>query len=184
MHATTIPADRVDAFARAATAAGSEVHRVGTIAEAGALARDLAAGAPILVTPEVADDAVLRAALGDDVLVTAVAADAADRPLAVERVVLGVAETGSVLVREADRASRLASMLARTLVQVVEAGDLVDGLDDAGAWLAAHAHEGYAALVTGPSRTADIERVLTVGVQGPARLILVIVEPSIGDAGR
>ncbi|MDQ3045411.1 MAG: lactate utilization protein, partial [Chloroflexota bacterium] len=30
-------------------------------------------------------------------------------------------------------------------------------------------------LVTGPSRTADIERVLTVGVQGPGRVIACFV---------
>ena len=30
---------------------------------------------------------------------------------------------------------------------------------------------GYTSLVTGPSRTADIEMSLTVGVQGPERVI-------------
>ena len=34
----------------------------------------------------------------------------------------------------------------------------------------------YATLVTGPSRTADIERVLTVGVQGPARIAVLFVD--------
>ena len=31
-------------------------------------------------------------------------------------------------------------------------------------------------LVTGPSRTADIERVLTVGVQGPARVAVLFLD--------
>jgi L-lactate dehydrogenase complex protein LldG len=34
----------------------------------------------------------------------------------------------------------------------------------------------YLAFITGPSRTADIERVLTIGVHGPARLIIILVD--------
>ena len=35
---------------------------------------------------------------------------------------------------------------------------------------------GYLSFITGPSRTADIERVLTIGVHGPERLIIVFVD--------
>lgn len=35
---------------------------------------------------------------------------------------------------------------------------------------------GYVSMITGPSRTADIERVLTIGVHGPERLIIVFVD--------
>ncbi len=35
---------------------------------------------------------------------------------------------------------------------------------------------GYIAMITGPSRTADIERVLTIGVHGPSRLIIVFCD--------
>ncbi len=35
---------------------------------------------------------------------------------------------------------------------------------------------GYIAMITGPSRTADIERVLTIGVHGPERLIIIFVD--------
>jgi L-lactate dehydrogenase complex protein LldG len=35
---------------------------------------------------------------------------------------------------------------------------------------------GFLTLVTGPSRTADIERVLTVGVQGPGKIMTLFVD--------
>ncbi len=35
---------------------------------------------------------------------------------------------------------------------------------------------GYLSLITGPSRTADIERVLTIGVHGPERLIIIFID--------
>jgi L-lactate dehydrogenase complex protein LldG len=34
----------------------------------------------------------------------------------------------------------------------------------------------YLSMITGPSRTADIERVLTIGVHGPERLVILVVE--------
>jgi L-lactate dehydrogenase complex protein LldG len=34
----------------------------------------------------------------------------------------------------------------------------------------------FATLLTGPSRTADIERVLTVGVQGPGKVMTLFVD--------
>ena len=40
---------------------------------------------------------------------------------------------------------------------------------------------GYIALITGPSRTADIERVLTIGVHGPERLVIVFVDGLEGE---
>ena len=43
-------------------------------------------------------------------------------------------------------------------------------------WLARQPRAAaYATFVTGPSRTADIERSLTIGVQGPSRLTAAIV---------
>ena len=38
----------------------------------------------------------------------------------------------------------------------------------------------YVAYVTGPSRTADIERVLTIGVHGPKELFILLV-PGLSD---
>ena len=49
-------------------------------------------------------------------------------------------------------------------------------LDQAFAWIGRQsAGGGYVTTVTGPSRTADIERSLTIGVQGPSRLIVALL---------
>ena len=95
----------------------------------------------------------------------------ADRPVGLTQAALGVAETGSLLLIEPDPLDRCISLLTRHLVVALREDDIVPTLDDAFAWLAAQPRAAaYATFVTGPSRTADIERSLTIGVQGPARL--------------
>ena len=51
------------------------------------------------------------------------------------------------------------------------------GLNEAAALLRELERAGhrYVSLVTGPSRTADIERVLTIGVQGPKALHIIVL---------
>lgn len=100
----------------------------------------------------------------------------ADAPVGVSLGTLAVAETGSVLLVEPTLAERSVSMLCRCSVQLVPRDSLVPSLDDVAAWLSAHAsHAPYATLHTGPSRTADIERSLTIGVQGPREVVVVVV---------
>jgi L-lactate dehydrogenase complex protein LldG len=102
-----------------------------------------------------------------------------DAPFGVSLGRLAVAETGSVLLAEATLADRAIGMLVVAHLVVCPTGALVPSLDEAAPVLRAVAAQpggGYATLVTGPSRTADIERVLTVGVQGPARLDVLFVD--------
>jgi L-lactate dehydrogenase complex protein LldG len=63
---------------------------------------------------------------------------------------------------------------------LVRAGTLFSMLEDAGKLLQQLTKTGpdqrhYISLVTGPSRTADIERTLTIGVQGPKALCVIVV---------
>jgi L-lactate dehydrogenase complex protein LldG len=90
----------------------------------------------------------------------------------------GVAETGSVLLADDSLAARLLGMLADICVVILPAGSIVRDLDAAGELIAELDRQGhrYLSMVTGPSRTADIERVLTIGVQGPRVLQIVVLQ--------
>ena len=96
----------------------------------------------------------------------------------VSRALLGVAETGSVLLAPASRRERLVSLLPPQHVVVLDAATLLASLDDALLTMRSVLAAGtpYVSLVTGPSRTADIERVITVGAHGPRRLHVLVVE--------
>jgi L-lactate dehydrogenase complex protein LldG len=89
-----------------------------------------------------------------------------------------IAETGSVVLVERELADRAVGLVTESHIVICRLDDLAPSLDDAATTLAQAGtdHGSYATLVTGPSRTADIERQLTVGVQGPARLHVIVVE--------
>lgn len=94
----------------------------------------------------------------------------------------GLADTGTV-VQDATRVElRLVSTLPEIHVALVRTATILPGLEA----LLPHldpARSPYLAFVTGPSRTADIERVLTIGVHGPVRLVILCIdEPTAGAA--
>jgi L-lactate utilization protein LutC len=105
--------------------------------------------------------------------------EARDVPLGVSLAKLAVAETGSVLLAEETLAARSVGLLSLANVVICRTGDLVETLEEAAAALkeiAIRPGGGCATLVTGPSRTADIELSLTIGVQGPARVFVLFVD--------
>ncbi len=107
-------------------------------------------------------------------------ASVADAPAGLSGAELAIAETGSVLLAENALKARVVGMLTLTHFVLVSEGKLVPMLDDAAAILQQLTRAGsdqrhYMSFVTGPSRTADIERTLTIGVQGPKVLCVIIV---------
>ncbi|MBX5451299.1 LutC/YkgG family protein [Thermogemmatispora sp.] len=111
----------------------------------------------------------------------------ADAPAGLSSAVLAIAETGSVVLADNSLAARIVGMLTLTHFVLVSAEQLVPLLDEAATLLQTLTRPGpqqqhYISLVTGPSRTADIERTLTIGVQGPRALhVIVVATPSTGD---
>jgi L-lactate dehydrogenase complex protein LldG len=90
----------------------------------------------------------------------------------------GIAETGTLVIDSSSEAVRLATMVSEVHVAVLPKSRIRP---------TAFALEGelrslmnnvpnYAAFITGASRTADIERVLALGVHGPLELHILILE--------
>jgi L-lactate dehydrogenase complex protein LldG len=88
-----------------------------------------------------------------------------------------IAETGTVVVDSCNENKRLASCLAEKLLAVVPLSKLVSTLNDVADFIEERTTDmgGYVAFITGASRTADIERVLTVGVHGPKEMTVYIL---------
>ena len=88
----------------------------------------------------------------------------------------GVGETGSICVDNYAYEARIVSMLPLINIIFMPKNYIVNNMQDAFDVLAKVFWKGYSGFVTGPSRTSDIERVLTLGVHGPSRVILFAIE--------
>jgi L-lactate dehydrogenase complex protein LldG len=92
-----------------------------------------------------------------------------------------VAETGTLMLPSAAERPTTLNLLADTAIVVLRAGRVVGAYEEAWDLLRAE-HQGMprnVMLVTGPSRSADIEQALELGAHGPRRLHVVLVD----DAG-
>jgi len=85
-----------------------------------------------------------------------------------------VAETGSVVLRHPQGVSRLASLLPPVHIALARADQVVETLDEVMVLLQGDPGS-YLTLISGPSRTGDIEQTIIVGVHGPKRVYLVLV---------
>lgn len=173
---------RLDRFRAHVEPLGATVTRVATSAEAAAFIADVAADidAPeVIVANELIAAAPMLAAAGQSWTAAGAVSETRDRPLGASLATLAIAETGSVMLAEHTLEDRAVGQLTRTHITVVRSTDLVPSLVEATAAMrevALRPGGGYGSFVTGPSRTADIEMSLTVGVQGPARVYIIFVD--------
>ncbi len=105
-------------------------------------------------------------------------AEVRDQPLGLAIAEATIAETGSCILAEPRVESRSVTLMTETLVVVCDSAMLLPSLDEAAGVLRSISTAGtsYATFITGPSRTADIERQLTVGVQGPGEFHVVFID--------
>jgi L-lactate dehydrogenase complex protein LldG len=88
----------------------------------------------------------------------------------------GIAETGGLILWPSEQEPRLLSLVPPVHIALLDASRIHDSL-----WHAIRA-EGWAdrmppnaLLISGPSKTADIEQTLAYGVHGPKRLVVVVI---------
>jgi L-lactate dehydrogenase complex protein LldG len=90
-----------------------------------------------------------------------------------------IARTGSIMMSSAQQSGRTVSVYAPVHICIAYTDQLVYDIKDA----LLRVKEKYAAklpslitLATGPSRTADIEKTLVVGVHGPKEVFCFLIE--------
>lgn len=95
-----------------------------------------------------------------------------------------MADTGTVVLESTDEEVRLATTLPELHFVIVDPDKILpDNLAAAVPMTAMHngTEPCFVAYITGPSRTADIERVLTIGCHGPRELHILMVESVSSD---
>jgi L-lactate dehydrogenase complex protein LldG len=103
---------------------------------------------------------------------------AAQTKVGISQAQFAVADTGSLVLDQSAPEQRLVSSLPSIHIALLATGNI---LPDKPALFARMnpSHSRYIAFITGPSRTADIERVLTIGVHGPSRFVIIAVDEEL-----
>lgn len=101
-------------------------------------------------------------------------------PVCIAGVDAAIAESATLVVHSGEGRARMASLLAPVFIAVVRRAQFVRGLGEAIERIKQNCgdvfHDASAlTLITGPSRTADIELTLTLGVHGPREVHVVII---------
>ncbi len=100
----------------------------------------------------------------------------ADDAIGVTGVFCAIAETGTLVLASGPDTPASVSLLPETHIAVVSHAVIVPAMEDAWDRLRAVGTMPRAVnLVSGPSRTADIEQTVTLGAHGPARVHIIVL---------
>lgn len=106
----------------------------------------------------------------------AIAEHAPTADLGISTAEFAVGETGSVCVDAYSYEARVVGMLPPSHIIILNKNHTVKNVTTAFQVISRVFKRGYMGFITGPSRTADIERVLSLGVHGPSRFFIIAVD--------
>jgi len=87
----------------------------------------------------------------------------------------GIAETGTLVLDSARERHRLVSLVPPVHIAIINASSIVETLGEALTLLQKDKEISPAiTFITGPSRTADIELTMAIGVHGPRELYVIV----------
>ncbi len=173
--------DVVGRFCAMAVDAKMKLYRVpgeaAVVETVGRILRDIAAGSVLLTDePLPRRDELIRAIRDDGRQIVDLrendCAFRADAGITLAR--MGIAETGSIVIRSGSDTRRLASLAVPEHIAILREAQIVPDLLDWAATLGSPMPANEV-LITGPSRTADIELNLVMGVHGPKNVHVVLV---------
>jgi L-lactate dehydrogenase complex protein LldG len=172
----------VDQFVFAARNVGADVQQINDLDEAASYIHERVDG-PLLLAPCASLARTGIAKTLETAAVEIVAEDfrqhGASAIAGLTGANFGIAATGTVVLESTAEAVRIATTLPEKHFVLLDPRKILATADEA-VPLLDNFHkqlpQAYLAYITGPSRTADIERVLTIGVHGPAELHILLVE--------
>ncbi len=98
----------------------------------------------------------------------------------ISQALYGLADTGSVVLAASPDEPRARSLLPEVHVSLLAEDRILPGLAELFEALGGEPPSALA-IVTGPSRSADIEQKLVVGVHGPGEVHVVLMPPAAGS---
>ena len=114
-------------------------------------------------------------AQGHEIAVTPSASDLFQFDVGITSAQAAIAETGTLVLEQARERNRLVSLLPPVHIAIVNAGDICATMSEAITRARKESDTSSAiTFITGPSRTADIELTLTIGVHGPKELYVIV----------
>jgi len=119
----------------------------------------------------------------DEITTSPSAAELFDYDVGVSTAQAAIAETGTLVLESESERHRLVSLVPPVHIAIVDAANICLTLGEALAAVGRGSElSPTITLITGPSRTADIELTLAIGVHGPQELYVIVTEgPEIRD---
>ena len=113
----------------------------------------------------------------DEVAVTPSSSEMFDVDIGITTAQAAIAETGTLVLDSSRERHRLISLVPPVHIAIVEASNIYSTLGETLSLLQSDEEiSPVVTFITGPSRTADIELTLAIGVHGPQELYVIVYE--------